>query len=147
MLAEISRDAAVSLAVAMPAFFIVVRVFFARRHDPFRQMTAFRLRHRPQVRFHRLDWARFNGPRSTAYWYQYTLATALDDDWVYLRFSLIPFFPAYYRLPREHVRPWKEGEWTVIIDALHPPLKADMGEGFLLALTRPVPKQKKRRKP
>jgi hypothetical protein len=111
--------------------------FLHHRVDPFRRLTRFRVRSAPGIRFQRLAYATLGDNPARRTWYRHTLSFAIDSDSIYLRHSLIPFFPIFWCLPRNQVRRCRHAHWTLHISAATPPLHADFGPGFIAALTQP----------
>jgi len=118
------------------ALLIGTLLFLDRRLDPFRTLRRFRVQAAPGIRFERLAYATIGDTPTRRSWYRHTLSFAIESDSVYLRRSrLIPFFPTFWRLPREQVRRCEHDCWTVRIYAADPPLNADFGSDFVAALT------------
>ena len=122
---------------SVAALFIGILLFLDHRLDPFRRLTRFRVQAAPGIRFERLAYATIGDTPTRRAWYRHTLSFAIDSDSVYLRRSrLIPFIPAFWRLPRKQVRRCEHDYWTVRISAADPPLNADFGSDFVAALTK-----------
>ncbi len=107
-----------------------------QRLSPLRRLARFRVPAAPGIRFHRLPYAALGDSPSTRTWYRYTLSFAIDSgsDWIYLRQSLLPFVPTFWRLPRKQIHLCQHPVWTLRISAADPPLHADFGPSFVAAL-------------
>lgn len=111
--------------------------FLDRRFCPFRRIARFRVQHADGVRFEHLWHAMIGDSPTHQTSCRGTLAFAIDSEWVYLRHTRVPFFPAIYRIPRQKVRLQEHKEWDTRITATNPPLNAFFGPEFVRALKHP----------
>lgn len=119
------------------ALFIGSLLLLHRRHNPLRRLARFRVKQAPGVEFTRLSHVTMGDLPTRSNWYRMTLSYALDGKFLYLRHSrLIPFFAAYWQIPRRGVRPFTHPFWTLRIRAAEPPIHADFGPEFLQRLVR-----------
>ena len=138
-LLPIASNSSTSIIIfgAMAALFIGALHALNHRHDPFRKLAQFRVKSAAGVRFTRLAYATVGDTPTHCSSYYNTLSVAVDSDYVWLRHSrIIPFFPSFWRLPRNQVRRFNDKFWTVRIHSAEPPLNADLGAEFLTALSQ-----------
>jgi hypothetical protein len=122
------------------ALLISAILILDHRFNPLRKLAVFRVRKAPAVHFERLAHATIGDTPTRRAWFRYTLSFAFDADAVYLRHSrVVPFFPAFWRMPRKQIRSYRSDCWTVRIHAVDPPLNADFGPGFIAALQKNTP--------
>ena len=120
---------------SVAALVIGLVLLLQHRVDPFRKLMRFQVNSAPGIRFQLIAYATLRDTPTHSTRYRCTLSFAIDSDFVYLRFNLIPFFPTIWRLPRNQVHRCQHAHWTVLISAVNPNLHADFGPDFIAALT------------